>query len=38
MEKARKGETYILGNNVVSFKEFANLLHEESGCPKVEFK
>jgi dihydroflavonol-4-reductase len=37
IEKGRRGETYILGNNVVSFKEFAEILHEESGCPKIHF-
>lgn len=35
LEKGRKGETYILGNEVVSFRDFARLLHEESGCPKI---
>lgn len=35
--KGRKGECYILGNDVVSFKVFANLVAEESGCAKVRF-
>lgn len=36
-DKGRKGECYILGNDVVSFKVFANLVAEESGCAKVRF-
>lgn len=35
LEKGRKGETYILGNEVVSFKEFAGMLSDESGCRRI---
>ena len=35
-DKGRIGESYILGNDDVSFKEFAKLLHEESKCPKMK--
>lgn len=35
--KGRKGESYILGNDVVSFKDFARLLSEESGCRRIRF-
>lgn len=37
VEKGRRGESYILGNEVVSFKEFARLLREESGCRRIRF-
>ncbi len=36
-EKGRKGECYILGNDVVSFKEFSKLIAEESGCKGIGF-
>ena len=36
-EKGRKGECYILGNDVVSFKDFVRLVSQESGCKKVRF-
>ena len=34
-DKGRKGECYILGNDPVSFKTFADLVSKESGCKKV---
>lgn len=37
LDRGRKGETYILGNEEVSFKEFSRLLSEESGCERVHF-
>lgn len=37
VEKGRKGETYILGNDAVTFKDFARLLCEESGCKRIRF-
>lgn len=36
-DKGRKGETYILGNDAISFKEFANQIVAESGCKKLGF-
>lgn len=36
-DKGRKGECYILGNDEVSFKEFAKLIAEESGSKGVKF-
>lgn len=36
-DKGRKGECYILGNAAVSFKEFSNLVAQESGCRKIKF-
>ncbi|MGN0739908.1 MAG: NAD-dependent epimerase/dehydratase family protein [Treponema sp.] len=35
-EKGRQGESYILGNEEVSFKKFAKILQEESGCKPVK--
>lgn len=35
IEKGRKGECYILGNEPVSFKDFCKLISEESGCKPV---
>lgn len=35
--KGRRGESYILGNEVVTFKEFARLLSDESGCRRMRF-
>lgn len=35
LEKGRRGETYILGNDVVTFKDFARILSEESGCRRI---
>ena len=34
-DKGQKGECYILGNDEVSFRDFARLLSEESGCKKI---
>ena len=36
-DKGRQGECYILGNDEVSFKKFAKLVAEESGCKGVKF-
>lgn len=36
-EKGRKGESYILGNDVVSFKDYSKLLLEESGKKNIKF-
>ena len=36
IERGRKGECYILGNEPVSFKDFCNLISEESGCKRVK--
>lgn len=35
--RGRKGESYILGNEEVSFKEFAKILYEEGNSPKIKF-
>lgn len=35
-DKGRAGECYILGNDEVSFKDFAKLIAEESGCKGVK--
>lgn len=35
-DKGKAGECYILGNDEVSFKEFAKLIAEESGCKGVK--
>ena len=35
-DKGRKGECYILANEQVSFKEFCDILSEESGARKVK--
>ena len=37
IDKGKKGECYILGNDEVSFKDFAKLVVEESGCKKIKF-
>lgn len=34
-DRGVRGETYILGNDAVSFKDFARLVSEESGCKEV---
>ena len=34
-DKGRSGECYILGNEEVSFRDFATMVAEESGCKKV---
>ena len=36
-DKGRSGECYILGNDEVAFKDFADLVCEESGCKKIGF-
>jgi dihydroflavonol-4-reductase len=36
-DKGRKGECYILGNEAISFKEFAKTIAEESGCKPMRF-
>ena len=36
-DKGRKGECYILGNDTVSFRDFAKLVCEESSCKPVKF-
>lgn len=35
-DKGQKGQCYILGNDEVSFRDFARLLSEESGCKKMK--
>ena len=35
-DKGERGECYILGNDEVSFRDFAKLLSEESGCKKMK--
>lgn len=34
--RGKAGNCYILGNEEVSFREFANLVAEESGCQKIK--
>lgn len=36
-DKAPKGNSYILGNDVVSFKDFSKIVSDEAGCGKVKF-
>ena len=36
VEKGRKGECYILGNEEVSFQNFAKLISDEAGCKPME--
>ena len=36
-DKGRKGECYILGNEEIRFKDFANLVAEEAGCAAPGF-
>ncbi|MCI1786216.1 MAG: NAD-dependent epimerase/dehydratase family protein [Bacteroidales bacterium] len=36
-DNGRMGECYILANEVVSFKNFARLISDESGCKKMKF-
>ncbi len=36
IDKGRKGECYILGNEPVSFKDFCRMISDESGCKKVK--
>ena len=35
IDKGRKGECYILGNEPVTFKKFSRMISDESGCGKV---
>lgn len=35
-DKGQKGQCYILGNDEVSFRDFARLLSEESGCKRMK--
>ncbi len=35
-DKGKKGHSYILGNEEVSFKAFAKMLVEEAGCKKIK--
>ena len=35
-DRGRSGECYILGNEEVTFREFAAMIAEESGCRKVK--
>ena len=37
LEKGRRGETYILGNEAVSFRTFSRILSDESGCGRIRF-
>ena len=37
IDNGKKGECYILGNDEVSFKDFAKLVVKESGCKKIKF-
>lgn len=37
MDKGRKGESYILGNDIIRFKDFARLISEHSGCKRIKF-
>lgn len=36
IDKGRKGECYILGNEPVTFKKFTRMISEESGCKPVK--
>lgn len=36
IDKGRKGECYILGNEPVSFKNFCKMVSDESGCKPVK--
>ncbi|MCQ2397700.1 MAG: NAD-dependent epimerase/dehydratase family protein [Sphaerochaetaceae bacterium] len=36
-EKGRKGECYILGNEVVSFRDFSRILVNQAHCKKIRF-
>ena len=36
-DKGRKGECYILGNEVVTLKQMCELLSKESGCKPIKF-
>ena len=36
-EKGKDGSSYILGNDAITFKQFAKVLMEESGCEPIKF-
>lgn len=36
IDKGRKGECYILGNEPVSFRDFSKMISDESGCKPVK--
>lgn len=36
-DRGRAGESYILANREVTFREFAQLVHEQSGCKPMRF-
>ena len=36
IDKGRKGECYILGNEPVSFKDFSKMVSDEAGCSPVK--
>ncbi|MBQ5369730.1 MAG: SDR family NAD(P)-dependent oxidoreductase [Peptococcaceae bacterium] len=36
-EKGKDGNSYILGNDAITFKQFAKVLMEESGCEPIKF-
>ncbi len=36
IDKGRKGECYILGNEPVSFRKFCKMISDESGCREVK--
>lgn len=36
-ERGRAGECYILGNEVVKFKDFAKMITKEAGCKDIKF-
>ena len=36
IDKGRKGQCYILGNDPVSFRDFCNMVSDESGCKPVK--
>ena len=36
IEKGRKGECYILGNDEVQFKDFAKMVSDEAGCQDIK--
>ena len=37
IDYGKRGESYILGNEEVTFKEFTKLVAEESGCKRMKF-
>ena len=36
IDKGRKGECYILGNEPVSFRDFSKMISDEAGCKPVK--